>query len=108
MRTVVVNLRVESYDVYIGRAPGERGIFGNPSELGKDGTREEVIRLYEIYFYQRISFDPAFLDKVLALEGKRLGCFCAPLPCHGDVIVDFLDRRRKDASHTNPEKNGGL
>jgi hypothetical protein len=24
------------------------------------------------------------------LRGKRLACWCAPLPCHGDVIVEML------------------
>ena len=30
------------------------------------------------------------------LEGMRLGCWCAPLPCHGDVLVKLL--RNDDAS----------
>jgi hypothetical protein len=25
------------------------------------------------------------------LRGKRLACWCAPLPCHGDVIVEWLE-----------------
>lgn len=100
METLVVNLRNEPYDIYIGRGQGEKGIFGNPFEIGKDGSREEVIRLFRIQFYQRLNFEPGFLDKVIALEGKRLGCFCKPLACHGDVYVEFLRGRRKGASHT--------
>jgi hypothetical protein len=28
---------------------------------------------------------------VLLLRGKRLGCFCHPMPCHAMVYVDFLE-----------------
>lgn len=100
MKTVVVNLRRETYDVYIGRAEGERGVYGNRFEIGRDGTREEVIRLFRIDFYQRLHFEPGFLEKVLLLEGKRLGCFCKPLACHGDIYVEFLEERTKGASYT--------
>ena len=104
--TKVVNLRREPYDVYIGRASGPRGVFGNRFEIGKDGDREEVIRLFRIDFLQRLQFEPGFLDKVVSLEGKRLGCFCKPLPCHGDVYVEFLEHLRKGAPHTKPPENG--
>lgn len=26
-----------------------------------------------------------------SLRGHRLACWCAPLPCHGDVILEWLD-----------------
>lgn len=26
------------------------------------------------------------------LRGKRLACWCHPLPCHGDVIVELLEQ----------------
>lgn len=99
METVVVNLRCDPFDVYIGRAPGEKGTYGNRFEIGRDGSREEVIRLFRIDFYQRLNFEPGFLDKVLSLEGKRLGCYCKPLACHGDVYVEFLRMRRNGAFH---------
>ena len=27
------------------------------------------------------------MEKLAALKGKRLGCWCAPGPCHGEVLV---------------------
>jgi hypothetical protein len=84
----VVNIRKEKCDVYIGRP----SIFGNPFEIGKDGTREEVINKFYSYFYHRLYHDMEFVNKVKELQGKKLGCFCAPLPCHGDIIVKFLDQ----------------
>lgn len=84
--TTVVNKRKQKYDVYIGRGSP----FGNPFIIGRDGNRAEVIRKYRDYFYKRIE-DSEFRDRVLSLKGKVLGCFCKPLPCHGDVIVEFLN-----------------
>ena len=42
-KTTVVHCKREPYDVYIGRP----GPWGNPFEIGTDGTREEVIAKYE-------------------------------------------------------------
>jgi len=85
--TRVVNLRHSPYDVYIGRG----GPFGNPFRIGPDGTREEVIQKYREWFRERIRTDDKFYRRCLALRGKVLGCFCKPLPCHGDVIVEWLE-----------------
>lgn len=86
--TRVVNLRREPYDVYIGRGSP----FGNPFVIGRDGTREQVIEKYRAYFRRRLKYT-SFWKQVLALRGLRLGRFCAPLACHGDVIVEYLDER---------------
>lgn len=99
MATTVVNLRYSDYDVYIGRkGKGKDGYFGNPHDCdrvcrrcGKYHDRAESIELFKEYFYARIKTEPEFKRRVLALRGKRLGCFCAPLPCHGQVIAAFVD-----------------
>jgi len=85
--TKVVNLKSEPYDIYIGR----RSPFGNPFVISRDGDRDKVISLYRKYFYKRLEWDPEFEGKILALKGKVLGCYCKPLPCHGDIIVEYLD-----------------
>ena len=88
--TRVVNIRKEQCDVYIGRAGhGEDGYFGNPYN-GR--SMRENIDSFRIYFYGRINSVPEFKRRVLELRGKRLGCFCKPASCHGDVIVEYLDR----------------
>lgn len=89
MPTTVVNKRQSAFDVYIGRP----SMFGNPYEIGRDGTRAEVIVAYSIYFDQRINRDPKFREAVEALRDKTLGCFCKPLACHGDVIVEYLESK---------------
>ena len=89
--TTVVNLYAEPYDVYIGRKRKGGTNLGNPFEIGKDGTRTEVIEKYKSYFYERLGQEPAFKREIEALQGKRLGCFCKPSACHGDVIKEYLD-----------------
>lgn len=90
MKTTVVNLRRSHYDVYIGRAgKGQSGCFGNPYSLRDHG--HQAMALFESYFQKRVEEDPEFRRRVLELRGKRLGCFCKPGPCHGDVIKRWLD-----------------
>lgn len=60
--------------------------WGNPYKVGKDGTRREVIEKYRQYIMTRKDL----LDSLHELEGKRLGCFCAPMACHGDVLVELV------------------
>jgi hypothetical protein len=87
--TRVANLRVEPYDVYIGRAgKGQDGYFGNPYTLREHG--QKALELYRSYFEARLS-DPAFRARVEGLRGKVLGCFCKPGPCHGDIIAAYLN-----------------
>ncbi len=90
--TTVVNIRTHRYDVYIGReGHGHDGYWGNPYSITCDGGRERVIALYREYFLKRLRVDPEFARRIMELKGKRLGCFCAPKPCHGDVIVRYLE-----------------
>ena len=86
--TSVVNVTKDEYDVYIGRGSD----WGNPFVIGRDGTRKEVIKKYE----QWIKNQPHLLERLGELEGKRLGCFCKPYDCHGDVLVKLVDYQEID------------
>ena len=87
--TTVVNKRTSQFDVYIGRGSP----LGNPYAIGEYGDRDEVIRKYAYDFPLRYRTEAKFRQAVLECEGKRLGCFCKPKNCHGDVIVAFLTLR---------------
>jgi len=92
MKTTVVNIRLSEHDVYIGRAGhGQDGYWGNPFSGVRDGGREKAVALYREYFLKRLRIDPEFARRTMELKGKRLGCFCAPKLCHGNVIADYLD-----------------
>jgi hypothetical protein len=83
-KTKVVHCKEEPYDVYIGR--GSK--WGNRHEIGKDGTREEVIEMFRSEFLM----NPKLFKEVKKLKGKTLGCYCNPEACHGDVLVEFADK----------------
>src|ERR1700690_2591684 len=97
--TKVVNLRYEPYDTYAGRG----SIFGNDwthisnkKTLAKYvvKTREESIEKYREYFLKRVAEDAEFKAEVMKLKDKRLGCYCAPLACHCDIIKEWLDSQK--------------
>lgn len=91
----VVNLYHEAYDVFIGR--GSK--WGNPFTHIKDKTtladvivetREEAIERYREY----LEGNQELLDSLGELEGKVLGCYCKPDSCHGDILLEFLSKRK--------------
>ena len=77
--------------VYIGR-PSR---WGNPFKLGPDLTRDEMIARYRMY----IAEHPELVDQLAAREPKMLACWCAPLPCHGDVLAELLEARSRRTRH---------
>jgi hypothetical protein len=100
--TRVVNLRKEPFDVYIGRAGhGQDGYFGNPYAVnhtcGRCGEFHDkpltTLFCFKAYFEERVATDPEFRARVLSLKGKTLGCFCKPKACHGDLIVEWLNKQ---------------
>lgn len=69
--------------IYIGR-PSK---WGNPYVLGRDGGRELVIDRFRQYLKKNGLLD----DVKRELEGKHLVCYCSPLPCHGDVLLEIAN-----------------
>ena len=87
--TEVVNLKEERYDVYIGRGSP----WGNPFPITKRENRAYVIARYRRYIRSR----PELLARLGELRGKRLGCYCHPFPCHGDVLVELVNQAKPTA-----------
>jgi len=70
--------------VYIGRP----GPFGNPFVIGEHGDRAAVIAQYRAWLPTQL----ALVERMKReLPGRDLVCFCAPLPCHGDVILSLVN-----------------
>ena len=70
--------------IYVGR-PSK---FGTPYEIGRDGSREEVIQKYEAWL---LSADNGLrIDDLRSLRGKDLVCWCAPLACHAEVLLNYI------------------
>lgn len=87
--TVVVNKYKSEFDVYIGRG----SIWGNPFTVEQYG-RAQCIAMYRQYIIHRLETEPGLLAELMKLDGKRLGCFCKPLPCHGDVLVELIEKAK--------------
>ena len=77
-----VNLRRQPYDIYIGRP----GPWGNPFKIGPGADRRQVIAKYRDQLIRRIKAGSVTLEQLAGLHGKKLGCYCKPQPCHGDVL----------------------
>lgn len=71
--------------VYIGR-PSK---WGNPFPMGK-WTREEVIRFYKKWIMEPEQLHLRVAAKV-ELKGKDLVCYCSPLACHGDTLLEIAN-----------------
>jgi hypothetical protein len=91
MSTIVVHHKQEDFDVYIGR-PSK---WGNPfshqaGTLAKFrvASRQEAIAQYREW----ILTQPQLIAALPELKGKRLGCWCSPKACHGDVLAELADR----------------
>ena len=80
-----VGERSSATQLYIGR-PSK---WGNPFVIGRDGSRADVIAKYRAW----IVAQPALLNALDELRGRDLICWCAPLACHGDVLIELANRR---------------
>jgi hypothetical protein len=84
--------------VYVGRGSA----WGNPYVMGKDGDRSMVIHKFIKYAFERLELEPNWL---IPLENKSLVCFCAPLACHGDMLVELSRRTsERESSHSNAKE----
>lgn len=70
--------------VYVGR-PSK---WGNSFKAGIDGTREEVIAMYE----KALLANEFLMGQLDELRGLDLVCSCAPLACHADVLLRLANR----------------
>lgn len=100
-RPIVVKLKmtggqvVQGCDVYIGRQQSQGGWRLKKSEWCNRFTLkvhgDKCIELFKEELYEKVRNDPdTWIPKLVALEGLTIGCWCHPLPCHGNVIADLV------------------
>ncbi len=96
-KTSIVNLHKKNgkkpkFDVYIGRYNKEIGgmsIWENPFYINDYKNPLDCLKDYKKHILERIKEFPLQYD-LKRLRGKRLGCWCKPKPCHGDVLLELL------------------
>ncbi len=75
--------------VYVGRGTP----LGNPYRITKKRSREEAINKYRGWLRERIhAKDKRVLAALERLNrDSKLVCWCAPEPCHADVIIEVWE-----------------
>jgi hypothetical protein len=94
METKVVHFKREKYDLYIGR-PAK---WSNPFTHKPEGSspfilvesREEALELYREWITK--GDGQHLLQSLNELKGKTLGCKCKPYPCHGDILIELIEK----------------
>ena len=74
--------RPRPHEIYIGR-PSK---WGNPFRL-HEGERIRVIALYRADLVHRLRTGRLTRAELAELDGRPLVCWCAPLACHGHVLL---------------------
>lgn len=85
--TKVVHCKKEPYDILIDRTTQ----WGNPYKISKTQTRETVLALYKNWLWGHIQSGTIPTQDIAALHGKTLGCWCAPKPCHGNILAQAAE-----------------
>lgn len=87
MAPKVVHCCKEKFDVYIGRPTkwGNPFLLKNPKSIA---DRRQVIAAYRVWLQDHPELVAAAKKE---LRGKVLGCFCAPRPCHGDILMEIAN-----------------
>lgn len=94
--------------MYVGRrVRGRQGsLLGNPFKIRDESERPEAIASYERWLREKIDAGDrdvlGELDRLAALFRREnrlvITCWCAPKPCHGDVIARVLRERLATAT----------
>jgi hypothetical protein len=77
--------------VYIGRRNARYGLpasrWANPFRVSLEIDRASAIAAYEKWLRSQRHL----MEALHELHGRDLVCWCAPLPCHGDVLLRLAD-----------------
>lgn len=92
------NLKTEEWNpkdsdfCYIGRSNRwlnlEESPFHNPFILKSERDRAKILDQYREYLFSR----PDLIEKLPTLIGKNLWCYCCPKTCHGEVLIEALEK----------------
>lgn len=66
--------------------------YGNPFILPHDGSRDYVCDCFRDHYLPN---KPSILKDASLLQGKVLICHCYPERCHGDSLIEMLDKAKR-------------
>jgi hypothetical protein len=84
------DVRSDATHIYVGR-PSD---WGNPYVVGRRGVsnRQAAVGFFREYAQKMLAANPRWLDPLRGAEA--LVCWCAPLACHADVLVEMIEGER--------------
>ena len=44
------------------------------------------------YITEKLDKDQMLVRKLMWLKGKNLGCWCKPNACHGDILLELIQK----------------
>lgn len=81
--------------IYIGRYNKQynlnKSIFANPYKVETTEERGTTIDKYRIWLYEQIANGDITKTDLMALNNKKLVCYCKPLSCHGDIVKETVE-----------------
>ena len=87
--------------VYVGRANSRYRLsaskWGNPMTvreihaLRPGLSKEEAYQAAVDWYKGYLATSPELLEAIHELRGKDLVCYCAPLPCHADILLKLAN-----------------
>jgi hypothetical protein len=91
--------------VYIGRVNNRYQLpaskWANPFGIKQEANREVIIATYERWLRSQRHL----MDALPELRGLDIVCWCAPLPCHGDVLLRLANEgRARPAGQGHPDR----
>ena len=98
MKIEVINTKNYEGDDYI--YIGLPSLFGNPysskeSNLAEHqvDSKKEAIDLYRQYILDDLELLDELISQLRSTGHRKLGCFCKPAGCHGDVLKELIEER---------------
>ena len=70
--------------VYVGRPTK----WGNPFIMSKEADRTHVVEQYKAWIQSQPELQR---QAIRELRGRHLVCWCAPKPCHADVLLKIAN-----------------
>ena len=88
-------------NIYIGRKsivfidnkrfPEKSSPFCNTFKITKNQNRNQVLTKYREYINTKLEKEPNLKEKLISMKGKKLGCWCHPEMCHGNILLELIN-----------------
>jgi hypothetical protein len=85
LHKTISNLNAESKRLV--RAARISNLFANPFLVKQELDRQNDLRKYKRYLR-----DSGRIRRIHILKGCHLACFCAPKPCHADILLRLANK----------------